>query len=582
MIKLRFASTLRSSRLLNALTLCGLSLLMAGWVAPAAEACKGYPPPRSCGKALVLAQGAPPVLLLPGGGTFDVPLTVYFNMVSFPAGSGVCPAGPYAVDLDLTVTCTPSADGGGVLMGEPIVFGYNDFSVPVTLPPGPPRLCEVEGLATVSLADGMVLTAENDSVLCVGDPAPGNPMEPRLDMILIGELEDAIQNVHPGDQTAFTYRITNNDPTRSYTGQLAVESVNSSRTPGMSGPSPPGTGVFPISDPGLGDNFPISLPGDLIDGCVPLPLDPSLPVVPTLTEPIFLPPLSSMDVAIFARAWGMCADGSCSRGKLVLDGDFSDATAGIACSGFVHAADTSVPPTYLWPDGGQMAVFPLPKDPSAGLLTFTGAPLPEVPLAIDAQAAPPQLLVGGKPLGPPFFIAGPFQPELGRVEARWQDPNGLFPPNDSFNLLLHLELAPVPSSKVEIQIVSMGLMAGAPTGFDDVAPFGKGQVGIQFPGEDLGFDAFLELAHQVSGQATDDTGALRDLILDTVAFAPSPSGTGIDVALTGMVAPGPGTELELLQIYQDLTGFFSEKRPPTLFTDGFESGNTAAWSITVP
>ncbi|MEM7355989.1 MAG: hypothetical protein AAF657_34550, partial [Acidobacteriota bacterium] len=286
----RHASRCLRLTLTLTLGLVGLTLLAA----QPAGACGGTPPQPFCGKTLVLSQGAPSVLLLPGGGTFDVPITVFFQMFDFPPGTGLCPGGPYAVDVDLTVTCTPAGDGSGSISGSAIVFGYNDFNIPVTLPAGPPRMCTVDGTATVTLLDGMVLEATNDSMLCLAEPAPGDPSLPRLDLELTLGLP--IAKVHPGDQTAHTYRITNNDPTATFSGLLGIEMVNSARLPAISGPMPPGTGAFAISSPGNADNFPIGLPENLVDGCLPLSRDPALPIVPFIEEPILLPPGQFIDV----------------------------------------------------------------------------------------------------------------------------------------------------------------------------------------------------------------------------------------------------------------------------------------------
>lgn len=563
--------------------LAGLLFVLGLGFAPVAEACKGHPPPPSCGKTLVISQGAPPVVLLPGGGTFDIPVTVYFRMTGFPSGTNICPIGPFTVDVDMTVTCSPSADGTGSISAATLVQGYNDFLIPVTLPAGPSRVCQVDGVATVLLSDGMELTATNDSLVCIAEPAPGNPALPRLDFELFGDPDDVIQNHHPGDQGVFTYRITNNDPVETYTGQLAVESVNSSRLPGMSGPAPPGTGVFPISDPGLGDNFPIRLPHELINGCVPLPLEPQLPIVPTILEPLVIPPGEFFEFDIFTRSWGMCADGSCSRAKLLVDGDFSGGDSGLACSGFVHAADTSVPPQYLWPDSGEVTQFPLPVNPAQGQLTFVGQPAPGLPMQIDAQIQQPQLFVGGKPIPlPPQLEAGFFEPELGRIAAQWQDPQGVLLPTDPFQMMLHMDLFPSPGNMFETQLMHLDLVGGAPTGFEDIAPFAMGRLGILLPGGDPDFDAFLDFTLQLSGQATDENGERRDLIFDQVNIALSGNGVGLDIQLQGTIAPGSGKQIPLLQIYQDLTGFLTQGITPFLFADGFESGDTSLWSLTFP
>ncbi len=576
-----FSQPLRPLRTAALPLLCLLSVL----VSPSARACDGTPPPPACGKTLVLSQGAPSLLLLPGGGTFDVPLTVYFQMFSFPAGSGICPGGPYTVDIDLVVACTPSGDGGGSLASAPLAFGYNDFDLSVTLPAGPPRLCTVDGTATATLADGMELVATNDSILCLGDPAPGDPSLPRLDMVLLSG--EAISKVHPGDQSSVVYRITNNDPVETFSGTLGIEMLGSSRLPGVSGPMPPGTGPFAISDPGLGDNFPIGLPDDLFDGCLPLPPNPSSPILPLITEPILLAPGESVDVEAFARPWGMCSDGSCGRAKALVEGTYSDASAARACSGFVSAADLSVPPTYLWPDSGQVALFQPPPDPFLGLLTAFGEPLPKLGVEIDLQMQPPLLAIDGQPplKLPPQLIGDLFNPERGRLLAQFQDPLGLFPANAPFELEFRIDFDPHPGDgEFQTELLGMDLIGGAPTGFENLAPFAMGQIGIRFPGNPR-FDAFLETTLQVSGRAQDETGEPRDLVFEQIQVQPAGDGRGAEFFLRGVVAPGSGNQIQQLELFVDPRGFLSQQLPfdPTaIFADGFDAGNTSAWSLTQP
>lgn len=543
---------------------------------PPAGACDGTPPPPFCGKTLVLSQGAPSTLLLPGGGTFDVPVTVYFQMFDFPAGTGLCPGGPYAVDVDLTVTCTPAGDGGGSLSGAAIVFGYNDFAIPVTLPAGPPRICAVDGTATVTLADGMVLEARNDSMLCLAEPAPRDPGLPRLDLSLTAG--EPIAKVHPGDQAAHIYRISNNDPSASFSGLLGIELVNSSRLPGTSGPMPPGTGVFAISSPGDADNFPIGLQDDLVEGCLPLSRDPALPIVPTIEEPILLPPGAFIDVEVFSRPWGMCADGSCGRAKLVVDGVFSDASDGLACSGFVTAGDIAAPPTYLWPDSGQVGLFlPLP-DPLLGALKVQGQPTPELGVELDIQLQQPLLAIdGGVPQPAEQRIGDLFNPERGRLQARFDEQ---FSADSFFDIAYRIDFVPNPP-EVEIEIVDLQLVSAAPIGFETIAPFALIDIGIRLPGNP-DFDAFGQMTWQISGQGVDDTDQRRDLIFESIQLIPA--GGGFDVQLNGRVAPGAGNQIGGLDLNGDPRFFFAQQIDPfaEIFSDGFESGNLSAWSSSTP
>lgn len=584
---MRFTLLERPQSLPSLYIVCAL-LIVAGLTVPSTTlACGGKPAPF-CGKTLVLSQGGPSVILLPGGGTFDIPLTVYFEVFNFPAEASLCPPGPYTVDIELTVTCTPSGDGGGSSLAIPLTFGYNDLTVPVTLPAGPPRICVVDGEATTIFSDGMILVAESDSLACLGDPAPDNPAVPRLDMELIDG--DTIGHVHPGDQSRFVYRITNNDPAESYSGTLGIEMFNSSRLPGMSGPVTPGSGGFSISDPGVSDNFPIGFPGDLVGdpetGCLPLPADPTLPTLPMITEPILLPPGQFIEVDAFARPWGMCADGSCGRAKVLLDGTFSDGSSGIACSGFVSAADTTVPPQYLWPDSGQTLFFQPPQNPQLGLLTGFGELLPKLGVMIDMLTLPPQLAIDGQPPLPlpPQMFSEPVNDGWGRTHAHFEDAKGLFNVDSFFDITYRIEFQPTPGEPFETELLDLHLAPGAPTGFADQAPFGVGQLGIRPPGEP-DFIGFLELMPQVSGLAFDDQGEARDLIFQIVEM--SPSGDGVDLHLRGQVAPGSGQVIVALDLFQDFRGYLATQialpcPECEVFMDGFEGGNTLAWSNSVP
>lgn len=564
-----------------------LSLLLALWALAApgapAGACEGKPKPPVCAKTLVLAQAAPPTLLLPGGGTFSVPVTVYFQVLSFPAGgAGVCPGGPFAVDVSVTVTCMPTADGGGSALGVPVVNGFNDLSVPVTLPAGPPRMCTVTGTAVTTLSDGMTLSAASNSMLCVAAPAPGNPGLPRLGLALA--KGDPIARVHPGDPSSHVYRLTNNDPVATFTGTLGVEMANSSRLPGMGGPTSPISGVYSVSDPSVGDHFPIGLSENLIGGCLPLPPNPLAPAVPMLSEPIVLLPGESRDVEIIARPWGMCADGSCGRAKVTADGSFSDASLAKACSGFVTAADVLTPPTFSWPDGGSAGRFQPPPDPMMGRLRVQGLPLPPLPVELDLITRPPVLAIdGGAPLPlTPQFLSGMFNSEHGRTRVRFQNSN-LFDIDSFFDVFYRVDLQPIPGSgpMIQTEMVSMSLVGGAPSGFQDVGPFGVGNLGIHLLG-DPAFAAFAQVTYQVSGVAVDDTGAFHELIFTNVQMRPTADRQGFEVMLRGMVAPGPGDHIVDLRLFGDPRLFFSEIAVPAIFVDGFESGDTSAWSVTVP
>ncbi|MEO1085197.1 MAG: hypothetical protein AAFY88_13235, partial [Acidobacteriota bacterium] len=458
----------RPRNVLTTLFLAGL--LVAGslvpFVTPPAEACLfSQPPPPFCGKSLHIASAVPRVHLLPGGGVIDVSALLYFTMVDFPAGSGICPAGPYTADVDVTVTCTPGPGGSGSVVAAPITLGFNELTVPVTVGAGTSRMCSITIKSTVTLGDGMVLTATSDSKVCLAEPAPDDAGLPRLDLELVGGPGDEIVRVHPGDQGDVTYRLTNNDPEDSFTGRMVADSVNVARLPGASGPMPPGTGVFSISDPVQGDNFPLAYAEDLFEGCVLLPEDPANPAVPTRQRDITLAPGESIDIDIYTRSWGMCADGSCSRSTVQVDGEFSDLSTGLACAGFISAAETAVAPTYGWPDAGDVAEA---SSSVPGSVQLAGEPRPAQGRIVTLFWLLISLLIDDVPEPTsPLIFSDTVMPELGRTQVQWNLPKP-FPVDSVFDIEYQLTLGIAPP--VAIELVELDLLGEIPTGFADIAP----------------------------------------------------------------------------------------------------------------
>ncbi|MCB1033875.1 MAG: hypothetical protein KDD47_08595 [Acidobacteria bacterium] len=570
------------------LSLTLLALMPLFQLAPLpAKACVGPPPEPFCTKTLQLALAGPPVVLLPAGGVFDVRALVYFGLLDFPAGSGICPASPFTVDVSVTATCSPSgADGAGSVLGASLASGFNELTVPVTVPAGPPRLCTLSALATVTLSDGMVLTDTADNLACLGDPAPGQPAEPRLDLRLAGLPAEEIVRTHPGDPASFVYEIVNNDPVESFTGTLSVDSANESRMPGMSGPMPPGTGAVSVSDPVEGDNFPIELlEGDfasvvgepVVEGCIALPADPPNPVVPTEILNLVLAPGESAFVTIRSRHWGMCADGSCGRSTLELRGIFSDTSSGVACSGFVTAADTSMPPSYGCDDSGETARFPPPPDPLK--LRLTAAPMPGTGVDLDAEVTQATLLVNGIPGPAPIPFSGTFTDDRGRIQLQFVD---TFAVDSFFDIGVSLRLQTPTGSDFESQLLPDAL-EGAPTGFERTAPFVAPVSRIRdlVSGQTVGF---FQTGIQASAVGIDNLGERRQVSFSSIQFLVLGGGDGVDVVLGGgEVAPGGGIGLEALEVSFDLRGFLApEAQGQVIFEDGFESGNVSRWSRSEP
>lgn len=552
------------------------------WIPTQAHACGGTVWTPFCAKTLVLSQGSSE-LLLTGGGTVDLPTLLYFVVSDFPAGAGLCPPGPFDVDIDVTSACDAGPGGTGGLLAAPIAPGFTVFDTPFTLPAGPPRLCTLTATATSLLADGMELTTTSDTVLCVADPAPGNPALPRIDLELIGDPDLAIQRVHPGDQAAYSYRVTNNDPVESFDGLLEIVLANTSRLPAVSGPMPPGTGVFSVSDPALGDNFPIAFADELAGTCVPLPPNPLDPVIPRLERQILLPPGATEEFELLVRPWGMCASGSCGRARLVLDGTFSDTSRGVACAGLVTAADTAAVPQYDWPDGGQAVLFPPLPAPDQGFLIMDAEPIDGLGALIDLQVQPPQIQIDGLPLqGQLQPLFAPLDQHAGRAQFQML-PDLPFQAGASFELGYQVQIQPNPDGPpIETELLTMQLEGAGPTGFQDVFPFGLGQLGIRAPGTPPGlFDGFIELMPQMSGVGIDDQGEHRQMTFQQIDLIPLPGGAGFEVRLAGFFGPGTGNQIVSIELRQDFRGFAFESGG-FVFADGFETGDTAVWSGTVP
>lgn len=571
----------RAPHLVVSLVLVGSILTPSG-----GSACVGPPAEPFCTKTLQLAIAGPPTILLPAGGTFDVEALVYFRLLDFPAGTGICPAGPYLVDVDIMATCTPSgADGSGQRLGAVISNGYNTLTIPVTVPAGPARRCTLSATATLALSDGMVLGETADNVACLADPVPGMPSTPRLDLRLVGLPGDEIARTHPGDPAGFLYEIVNNDPSETFTGTLTVDSLNESRMPSVSGPMPTGTAVVSISDPVEGDNFPFDVllgqPAEtkgqpVEEGCVTLPPDPTDPMVPIQLVELSLDPGATLPIVVNSRHWGMCADGSCGRSTLVIEGAFSDTTTGSACTGFVLAADTSVPPDYTCDDSGDTAKFPPPTDPSK--LITVGSPRPGLDLGIEAEVSQATLHENGVPADPPIPFSGILTSEQGQIQLQFAE---TFAVDSFFDLAIQVRFTGVgePPNDVVTELRSVG----APTGYESMAPVAMLVQRIEnaVGGNLLGFGTSTL---QLDAVAIDNLGNRRRLSFGAIDFTVLPGGTGISGSLGGgTVEDGAGSGLDAIELVMRWRSFISpEPQDVLIFEDGFESGNVSRWSASNP
>lgn len=557
------------SRSIRVLALCTIPLLGP---TPPATGCVGPPPEPICGKNLTLAVAGPTSTVLTGGGVVDVTALVFLSLLDFPEGLGACPGGPYTADVSVTVACTPGPGASGLVLGAAVGPGFNVVTVPVPVPSGPARHCAVDATATMSLVDGMTLTETAGNVMCVVDPAPGAPSEPRLDLELLGPAGTEIARTHPGDQAAHTWRITNNDKAESFTGGITVDMLNESRMPGMSGPAPEGTGVFSISDPVAGDNFAVAFEDGLFNGCVPLPPDPLDPALPEIWRPVSLGPGQSVNVTIYSRHWGMCADGSCGRSTVTLDGDFSDASPGTACSGFVLAADAGAAPSYGWPDAGEAAEVPEPDDPAEPKVTLGGEPEAGKPAEIDVEVDA-DLKHDGVPAPLLAVFSDRMNVERGRIQFQF---SGLIAADSQIDFDGEVLVTTIPGSLARTEKVTH---LDGPTGFESRAPAAEALIRVEGV-----FTSYFDVSFQVSAVGIDTSFRRVPLDFGAVQFVRRADGSGLDFSLEGGVfTGGTGNDMLAVEVAFDLRGFLSpEPQGAAIFEDGFESGNVSRWSVSTP
>jgi hypothetical protein len=310
------------------------------------EGCGGVPAPQVCGRSTSLTKAAPPVFPLAFiGGIAAFPVTV-----NVAAWGGACPL-PTTTTISLSIACVPPPGAAGSITIPTPAPGAYSVLVPVFIPPGPPRLCAVFGTATTSWSDGTTTSGVGDTAFCIVEPSPVDPSVPRLDM---ERITDGVQRAHPGDQRVHIFRFTNNDPTESVTITLDVDSEQTARLGTGTGFAPgSGQGVFSLSDPDDGDNFPIAFLEDTgPDGCIDLPIDPMSFGVPHINKTLTLDPGDVRVVAIAQRSWPMCGCGSSCESRVHVTGTWTDGTPALACSGAGLLVDCSVPPDFGCPDGG--------------------------------------------------------------------------------------------------------------------------------------------------------------------------------------------------------------------------------------
>ena len=349
---------MKYSKILNAFVLLSIGAL----IAPESQrlvACSGSSgsvctvTTTTCLKSMVMAKSSPGVVLLPPMTqvTFNVPINLFLIANNPAPGCGPCtmPVSPTSARIDIELvslslqsvaaTTISTADATMTLPTASPGGSFNNYSVPITVPAGTATgLYQAMAKATVNFSDGSSIKQSGNTVVCLVDPAPGNPSVPRLDMQL---LSPASPRLAGGDQHRATYRITNNDPVNSVTltafatgKQVAVRPQGASEQ----------QGVFAIANL-FGDDFPIAFGPT---SCLPLPGHPF--TQPEIMMPI--PPIapnSFFDVFVEVRSYGMCASGSCAESTLRVQGTFADNSGAFACAGMALYVDSSQPTTTCLP-----------------------------------------------------------------------------------------------------------------------------------------------------------------------------------------------------------------------------------------
>ena len=466
---------------------------------------------------------------------------------------------PTAVRLEITLGVFNSANqlvgAGSIDVMNPQVGVVTQRVVNVLRlqqPAIPTGIYTVIGSATVTLANGNRFTNSGDTCLAVVDPSPADPTQPRLNVEILNFPNDP---AHAGDHIASNYRITNNDPVHTYTGDFVVRNKNSATQPSIDlfNPGSEPFFVYSIAAPVPGANFPLGFANDLPPGaCLPLPPNPADPAIPEIVSTITLAPGESVDMPVVSRGWGMCSGGSGCEQIGVLSGFFSDGTMLEACAGGAAIVDDSVPPTYECDDGESgAAAFVVPMGPGNSMLEWVGLPSPtsEILLKTDAPQLIP-VLVNGLPRGAQLRTVV-LNDRWARYE--WTILNdGTGPnPGDLIQASLPVRFTPSPNGP-PLAIVDAGVMPmpGEPFGFAEFYPFGKGMLTLNHLTSPLLIDSFFDVFFQLEaaqfGGACDNPrgqshagsgGEPLPMESFSLSFAPSAGGAEFTAAVGLMLPP---------------------------------------------
>ncbi|HMV66854.1 MAG TPA: hypothetical protein PKA64_08400 [Myxococcota bacterium] len=526
--------------------------------------CGGTPPPPTCGKTLTIAKGMRRTFVNSSTTptTLRVPIGAFLQM-SPPAGpNSLCPPTPGPVTFSVTATCNVGPTVTATATTAVPLGAWTPTFVPLTFPPGRARRCAIQATATstCTLTDGTALTAtaRGDVEVCLVDPVPGTTL-PRLDVALVNaeglEVRDdeTLQPAHPGAPTLRWYRITNNDPAQSVTLDIQGGSNQTALYPDPSGAvfHPDGAGLYALSDPGRADDFPIAWAEDVpCDGCLTLPA-PATSVSPTLQRGgVRLRPGDAFTVSIVSRAWGMCADGSCSEQAVDITGTFDDGTTAEGCAQASHLVDVNQPPAYGWPDAGAAAI----EMPAAQQVFSVVQPTPQWSEELSTRVSQMQGTAGGMPLVRTGTFAEPIGQDWARLRSELTVPPNV-PPGQPIRLIV-TETAL--SGHGGLTLDQFQTAPGAPPGYEATFPYGMGMYSLAGPNGEI---AHIELFEQVSAWAELRSGAVTPM---EVQWFPQVAGGGnltSEILVTPPLTP-LGDPLTQIHVISDLRHFARSAAPP--------------------
>ncbi len=146
-----------------------------------------------------------------------------------------------------------------------------------------------------------------------------------------------------------------------------------------------------------------------------------------------------------------------------------------------------------------------------------------------------------------------------------------------------IEFQPSPTQpQVEIELVQMSLVGGAPAGFENVAPMAMGLAQLDHDA-DFTVDSFFDIFYQVSGYAGLDDG--NTVPIQIVALDLVSAGNGFDVHLQGAIGPGsrggaPPNVVSLI-FMNDLRGYARNAPPPPCVGDLNGDGFTNVFDFAI-